>query len=115
MLYVIKFNFHLIDPPACVPGRYGENCVQNCSVHCAGQDKSCDGTTGACLSGCEPGYGGLACDLGKVKVTGSGLWSKHPTTAVYRTASLSLIFLSVLGLSKTELEMFFNDYDCVGK
>ncbi|KAK3776847.1 hypothetical protein RRG08_024621 [Elysia crispata] len=46
----------------CDDRKFGVNCTQNCSVHCAGRRKLCDITSGVCLSMCEPGYQGAMCD-----------------------------------------------------
>ncbi|KAK3801336.1 hypothetical protein RRG08_049102 [Elysia crispata] len=48
----------------CPSGKYGENCNERCSVHCAGQNNTCYHINGTCAEGCDPGYTGETCDLG---------------------------------------------------
>ena len=51
---------------ACFLGKYGVNCVTDCG-HCSADGESCDGVTGICPGGCEPGYKGDMCDTGNIK------------------------------------------------
>lgn len=44
----------------CVPGRYGVDCQETCSLFCG--NKSCNRTTGTCLHGCNSGYTGRFCN-----------------------------------------------------
>ncbi|XP_071097877.1 uncharacterized protein, partial [Haliotis cracherodii] len=51
------------EPPlcntACIPGRYGENCLHTCG-HCQ-INGSCNAQTGRCECNCQPGYMGPLC------------------------------------------------------
>ncbi|XP_071097876.1 laminin subunit alpha-5-like [Haliotis cracherodii] len=51
------------EPPlcitACIPGRYGENCLHTCG-HCQ-INGSCNAQTGRCERNCQPGYMGPLC------------------------------------------------------
>ena len=48
--------------PVCAAGKYGENCVNDCSAHCKANE-TCSGFNGGC-SGCSIGYIGQACFQG---------------------------------------------------
>ena len=50
---------------SCNPGSYGDYCFEKCSDHCAGPDNACDRTTGGCALGCDPGFTGDKCNIGK--------------------------------------------------
>nr|XP_034311833.1 receptor-type tyrosine-protein phosphatase epsilon isoform X5 [Crassostrea gigas] len=45
----------------CPTGKFGPDCVYNCSRHCMG-DVTCNRTTGRCDTGCKAGYTGELCD-----------------------------------------------------
>ncbi|KAK3781850.1 hypothetical protein RRG08_056780, partial [Elysia crispata] len=45
----------------CPSGKFGENCQNNCSTHCAGNKNGCSHIDGSCSSGCDPGYKGKMC------------------------------------------------------
>ncbi|GFR77065.1 receptor-type tyrosine-protein phosphatase kappa [Elysia marginata] len=64
---------------ACSVGKFGQNCSQDCSVHCRGQDNACDPGNGRCNSGCEDGYRGDMCENGKQKKNiATGLTNRCP-------------------------------------
>ncbi|KAK3698243.1 hypothetical protein RRG08_026342 [Elysia crispata] len=48
----------------CSDDEYGSKCENRCSANCAtatGPGRVCDGVSGACLRGCQPGYRGIQC------------------------------------------------------
>lgn len=49
----------------CSTGRFGPDCVYNCSGHCM-DDVTCNRTTGRCDTGCKAGYTGELCDTGLI-------------------------------------------------
>lgn len=53
-------HFYVLE---CSTGFYGEQCGSKCD-HCL-NDTACDHITGYCLKGCEPGYQGINCTIGK--------------------------------------------------
>lgn len=46
----------------CQPGKFGSNCLQECSTHCSGNG-SCNQTTGDCDNGCKDGWTGSKCGI----------------------------------------------------
>ncbi|XP_067677444.1 uncharacterized protein [Haliotis asinina] len=59
-------NHHLFmcqKTPDCTPGRFGENCTNQC--HCRGD--ACNTTSGLCKHGCQIGWKGKSCDTEKKK------------------------------------------------
>ncbi|RUS87711.1 hypothetical protein EGW08_004552, partial [Elysia chlorotica] len=46
----------------CSNNTYGENCLESCSINCAGADNACNHVNGSCLQGCVDGYGGETCE-----------------------------------------------------
>ena len=49
----------------CRAGRFGENCLQHCSKHCAISGK-CDRVTGHCIGGCQNGWKNAQCNQSKI-------------------------------------------------
>ena len=49
----------------CDAGKYGKECRQTCSDHCAEAGNPCDHVTGECTYGCDPGYYTDTCILRK--------------------------------------------------
>ena len=60
MTYLTLFNTE------CPEGSFGQNCRQNCSIHCLISGK-CDKIKGYCIGGCQTGWKNLQCDEGKIK------------------------------------------------
>ncbi|RUS83180.1 hypothetical protein EGW08_009080, partial [Elysia chlorotica] len=58
-----KKNFICELIPACGDGLYGLNCSLRCPKMCAGTAGACFARNGTCVEGCEPGYGGVNCDI----------------------------------------------------
>jgi len=48
----------------CSPGKYGNDCKQNCSSNCL--DNECDQYTGICTRGCSPGFVLPLCQESKI-------------------------------------------------
>ncbi|KAK3761434.1 hypothetical protein RRG08_051268 [Elysia crispata] len=46
----------------CPSGKYGVNCNESCSAHCAGTNNACSHINGSCVEGCDPGYTGETCN-----------------------------------------------------
>ncbi|KAK3738696.1 hypothetical protein RRG08_019660 [Elysia crispata] len=55
----------------CVRGRYGQECKEPCSEHCADPRNYCDAVTGSCLDGCIAGFQPPLC-----KEVLTEIWSK---------------------------------------
>lgn len=64
---VFLFFLNCINLLECPFGKYGIGCAYNCSMTCIEQ-YTCEGTTGKCVGGCQPGWKGVQCDQGKVTV-----------------------------------------------
>ncbi|XP_071119423.1 uncharacterized protein [Haliotis cracherodii] len=58
-----KHLFICQKPADCVPGRFGENCTNQC--HCRAD--VCNSTSGICKYGCQIGWTGKSCDTEKQK------------------------------------------------
>lgn len=61
------FFLNCINVLECPFGKYGLRCAYNCSMTCIEQ-YNCEGMTGKCVGGCQPGWEGVQCDRGKVIV-----------------------------------------------
>ena len=49
----------------CPKGKYGQQCKENCSMHCRVLGE-CDKVTGHCLRGCQAGWKTPWCDQSKI-------------------------------------------------
>ena len=61
LIYQKSYFFYLT---GCVPGMFGNNCVENCSSTC-GDPGVCDKVNGHCYGSCLPGWEGDMCENGK--------------------------------------------------
>ena len=61
-------SFYFYFATECRTGSFGPGCSNRCSTSCAGPDNSCHHISGACKSGCDPGYRGAKCEQSKLLV-----------------------------------------------
>lgn len=61
-LWRAEYTIHFIE---CSPGQFGLDCRERCSKHCK-NSKLCDHISGACTSGCQNGFVGSHCTIGKI-------------------------------------------------
>ena len=47
----------------CPRGVFGDDCINNCSLHCK-VPMECDRDTGRCFDGCQSGWGDPTCNTG---------------------------------------------------
>lgn len=51
---------------ACTEGKYGQRCLKNCSGQCGGDNPDkCNPINGSCTEGCQAGWTGLECRIGR--------------------------------------------------